>query len=191
MLRKLGTYIGDFFLCLMIAPVGVLMVAHRQMKNKQNLIRGGEKILVVAGICAIIFFVALTRYEMLTNPFTYLHGSAGVLGTVLGIRMVRLGIKYDKYKSAVENHDLYAVNAIANFVNFPKKTVVNDLQLMIANGLFPNLKFDTKTQTLKLNAYAMAQKERKPARCDSCGAPATVYEGMQNKCEYCGNFLNY
>ena len=193
MFDGLLSIIGEFFLCMMIAPAGMLKIAHRQMKNKQELIKGGEKVLVVAGVFFIIFFILMGAggSELYTNPFFYLYGSAGVLGAVLGTLMILTGVKYNKYKSAVENHDLYEAKAIAKLMGLPESTVINDLLRMISNGFFPDLKFDMETQTLMLNDDALAMLESKAVTCPACNATVTVYKGRRNKCEYCGDALNY
>ena len=191
MIRKLGTYTGDFFLCLFCAPAGVLKIAHRQMKNKQGLIKGGEKLLVAAGIFFIFFFILITDSEMLTNPFTYLYGSAGALGAVLGVGMILRGKKNKRYQSAVEDHHLLSIRSIAKIVKLPEATVTADLLQMIAAGFFAELKYDVEAKTLVIKDAAPEKMQSRAVACTACGATVAVFEGKQNKCEYCGNALNY
>ena len=191
MIGKLFTYIGEFLLCILIPPLGVLKIAHRQMKNKQKLVKGGEQILVISGLFMIVFFIRINDAALISNPFTYLYGSAGVLGIIIGILMVLRGIKYTKYKSAVENNNLYTVNNIAKVVKLPEETIIKDLLQMITYGFFPELKFDPKAKTLKPNDSAMANIMSRAVECNSCGATVTVFDGKQNKCEYCGEALNF
>ena len=196
MFSKLGVYAGDFFLCLLVAPAGVLKIAHRQMKNKQGLVRGGEKVLVVAGGFIIIFFILITApptdgSTLLSNPFTYLYACAGILALVIGILMIFRGLKYNKYRAAIENHNLLKVADIAKMIGLPEQIVIKDLLQMIVEGFFPELRFDAETKTLKLNDSAMAKLQSKAVRCESCGASVTVFEGKQNRCEYCNSALNY
>ena len=191
MFSNFGTAIGDFFLCLFLAPLGILRIIHRNMKNKQNLIKGGEKILVIAGVFITVFFILIVDPEMLTNPFTYLYASGGIVGIVFGIFMIFTGIKYGKYKSAVEKHNLFKVKDIANMLKQPEETAAKTLIKMISDGFFPELKFDVKTKTLLPNESALVKLESKTVVCDSCGAKGVIFEGKQNKCEYCGDVLNY
>jgi len=194
---KLLTYAGDFLLCLLLAPAGVLKIAHRQMKRKEKLIKGGEKVLIVGGVFLIIFGILVADAigtvdsEMITNPFFYLYGAGGILGAVLGVLMMLRGKRYNLYRSAVEDHDLLTVEEIASMTKQPEKTVVRDLLRMIADGFFPDLRFDLEGETLRLKDYAVVKKQSKAVQCVSCGAMVTVLEGERNRCEYCGAALNY
>ena len=185
------TIFGEFLLCMMVAPVGMLKVTHRQMKNKQELIKGGEKVLVVAGVFFVVFIISMADPETRSDWFYYLYAVAGVLGVVFGTLMILLGVKYNKYKSAVKNHDLYKAEAIAKLMGLPEKTVIKDLLRMMAGGFFPDLKFDMETKTLMLSDDALAMLESKAVTCPACNATVTVYKGRRNKCEYCGDALNY
>jgi len=189
--RKLITYTGDFFLCMLLAPVGILKIAHRQMQNKKNLIRGGEKLLVASGIAMIIFVILIVDPEMLTNPFTYMYGSAGILGIVFGIVLILQGVKYNKYKSAITSHNLRKIREISGMIKLPEEKVIKDVLKMIEYEFFSELKYDSKAKTLCLNNEAMAQIESKTILCHSCGASVTIIRGERNRCEYCGSALNY
>ena len=186
MLRKLGTLIGDVFFCILLAPVGIFKIARRRMKNKQSLIKGSEKVLLLSGIYIILFLILINDSKTLTNPFTYLYGSAGILGIGLGVPMLLRGMRYNKYKYAVENQKCLSVSAIAGYLKLPHGTVTVNLQRMLADGFFPNYKLDATTNTLQLNAFALAQMHTKAATCAACGAPITLFDDRLNFCEYCG-----
>ena len=190
-INKLFVYTGDFFLCLLIAPVGVLKIAHRQMKRKKELIRGGEKLLILGVFFLVVFFILLTDSSMLTNPFFYMYAGASILSIVLGGRLLFQGLRFKKYLAAVENHDLYTARDIAALLKLPESTVAKDLMQMVGDGFFPNYKFDSKTKRLQLNDSAIAKRQSKAVECSSCGASVTVFEGEQNRCEYCNEALNY
>ena len=191
MFEKLIRYAGDFFLCLFIAPAGLLKIALRQLKNKQEFVKGGVKILVLSGVFMIFFFVMIADWTMHTNPFTYLFGSAGICGIVVGIIMIRRGMKNEKYRVAVHNNCLYTASEIADTLNQSKETVIKDITRMIGEGFFPEHKYDAKEEALKPHDLAIAKIKSKATLCTSCGATVTVLEGKQNKCEYCGIALNY
>ena len=189
MIGKFFTYTIDFFICLIVPPAGLLRIARRHMKNKQNLVKGGEKVLILSGVFMIGFLALVSDAATITNPFTYMYGISAILGIALGLPMLLKGVKYGKYKSAVEDHNLLAVSDIANMVKLPKNTVINDLLQMIKHGFFTELKFDSKMRSLQMRDSAMEKIPSKAVECDSCGAKVTVFEGKQNRCEYCGEPL--
>ena len=147
------TYFWEFILCIFIAPAGVAKIAYRQYKNKEKLVKSGEKQLVIAAIFIFVFIILITDSENVFNPLTYLYGSSGILAIVLGILMILKGKKYNKYKSAINNHNLYSINEIAKFMSLPKETVTKDLLDMIEGGLLPDLKYNRETKKLELNAF--------------------------------------
>lgn len=191
MFGKIITLFGEFILCTLFAPGGVLKIALRQKQNKQKLVQSGEKMLVIAGVLSLLFYILITDSTMITNPFTYIYGAGAVLAIFFGISMVVRGKKNNKYKAAIENHNIYKANEIAKYMGKAEETVINDILRMISEGLFPDFKFDMQTKTVMLNDDAMRRIPSKAIECDSCGASVTVFEGMQNKCEYCGEALNY
>ena len=191
MIGKLGTYIGDFFLCMLLAPAGILKIANRQMKRKQELVRGGQKLLVMAGVCLIVFFILITDSTMWTNPFTYLYGSGGILALVLGAVTMKKGMTYQKYVAAVENHGLLTVFDIGQLLKQPQETVTRALLAMITDGFFPELKFDAQAKCLQPMNPVVRNVRSRAVDCTSCGARVTVFEGQPNKCEYCGDALDY
>ena len=191
MFEKLIRYSGDFFLCLFIAPAGLLKIALRQSKRKQEFVKGGMKILVVSGVFLIFCFVMIADGSLFTNAFTYLFGSAGIVGAVLGLIMIRQGIRNRNYSAAVQNNCLLKITDIADIMKLPKETVSKDILRMIAEGFFPEYKYDVKEATLKPHDLAVEKIKSKAILCTSCNATVTVFEGKQNKCEYCGIALNY
>jgi hypothetical protein len=191
MFAKLITYTVDLFLCVAIAPAGVLKIAQRMMQRKQDLARGGVKLMVVGGIFMMLFVSLMMDAPLRSNPFTYMYSSAGVIGLVLGVRTFLKGKKYEKYKGAVTHQNLMSAHEIANYVGLAEHAVVRDLLTMIGDGMFPALRFNAQTRRLELNDATKKSMFSRAVECDSCGAKVTVYEGIENKCEYCGDALSY
>jgi len=191
LVKKVVTYVGDFFLCTLLAPIGMLRIVHRQFQRKQQFNKGGGKLLALSVIFFILFGILISDPTTITNPFTYMYGVAGIGAVIFGVLMILRGAKYDKYKSAVENHNLLTVKSIADMIKETDDVVIKDLLQMIKDGFFPDFRYDAAAKTLRLNNFAITKKRSKAIECDNCGAKVTVFEGDQNKCEYCGSALNY
>jgi len=191
MFAKLIIYTADFFLCFFFAPAGILKIAHRQMQRKQDLVRGGQKLLMAGGVLFLFGAALLASPEMLTNPFTYFFAVGGLIGLILGVITLRKGMKYNKYKGAVVHQNLMSAREIAGFVGLAENAVVRDLLTMIGDGMFPGLRFNSQTRMLELSDAAKRSMLSRAVECDSCGAKVTVYEGIENRCEYCGDALSY
>jgi hypothetical protein len=190
-MKKLGTYIVDFLLCLVLPPAGVLKIAHRQNKRRQELVRGGQKVLMVAVAMIIVVNILHNDEAMLKNPFFYAYGAAGLMGIFFGVRMILQGQRYKKYETTVKTFRVYTAFEIGEKIKLPQETVIKDLVAMLEGGFFADYTYDSAARALRRSEDAMAKVPSAAVVCQSCGASVTVYEGRRNRCEYCGSALNY
>ena len=128
------------FFVLFLLPLGVLLIGLRLMQNKKELIKGGRIMLAIAVILFAFFMLfSLVSYDGADDVIFsfYLFGIGAIIAFVFAFLMVKKGNKYQKYFASIINHGIIQLSALADTMKISKDAVIQDLQQMIAGGIFP------------------------------------------------------
>ena len=174
---------------LFLLPLGVLLIGLRLMQNKKELIKGGRIMLAIAVILFAFFMLfSLVSYGGADDVIFsfYLFGIGAIIAFVFAFLLVKKGNKYQKYFASVTNHGIVQLSALADTMKMSKDAIIQDLQQMIADGIFPEAKLDVQEGIFVVENHLIIT-----VKCDNCGASVSGVLGTNAVCEYCQSPVSF